>query len=343
MNLVDIHRPKGFDRFVGSTFVVTLLERLIDSGKLPNFMLFTGPKGVGKTTACRIINAELNGGDFDQFSYIEIDAASNNSVDDIRSLKEMVKYQHSGKWRVVVLDEVHSLSTSAFNALLKMLEEPPVNTVFIMVTTRPESIPDTVKSRAMHFRFTSISKEDITRRLAEITIGENLPIVDANVLLRIAEVSDGSLRGAINLLELVCLCPEPSVEDVNQLTGNTVDLTDFMYTMLAGDLYAFEAVVRSALFQSNDIDQLLNNFISELKRFHSSGDISNRQFMSCMEMIWGMRKVRTSSYDLSRSYFEAGMYAMFSQNFWDGEESRGGEAVSGDRLATKDDMQALTQ
>lgn len=338
-NLTDKYRPSGFDSFVGSEFAVSLLEQLVDSGDIPNFLLFTGPKGVGKTTACRILNSELNGRSYDSTSYIEVDAASNNGVDEVRDLQERVRYQHSGAWRVVVLDEAHSLTSQAFNALLKILEEPPAKTVFIMVTTRPESIPDTVKSRAMQFRFTPISTRDIVVRLAEITVNEGLPISDGNVLLRIAEVSDGSLRGAVNTLQQVSHYKDPTVDTVNELTGNNVDIKDFMYSMMSGTLYEFEAELTSMIYKSNDIDKLLHRIIGALKFFHANGDINNAQFLSCMNMVWSMRKIRTSPSDLSRGYFEAGMYAMFASNFWDGNE--GGTAETASRPATPEEMSQI--
>lgn len=338
-NLSDKYRPKDFDSFVGSSFSISLLRQLTESGNIPNFLLFSGPKGVGKTTACRILNRTLNGGGGDSTSYIEIDAASNNGVDEVRELQERVRYHHSGEWRVVVLDEAHSLTSQAFNALLKVLEEPPARTVFIMVTTRPESIPDTVKSRAMQFRFSAIPSKDIAVRLAEITVNESLPISDGNVLLRIAEVSEGSLRSAVNLLQQVTYYNDPTVDTVNELTGNNVDIKDFMYSMMSGSLYEFEAELTSLLYKSNDVDRLLHNIIEALRFFHSNGDINNSQFLSCMGSVWSMRKIRNSPTDLSRGYFEAGMYAMFASNFWNGEE--GGPASEASRPASKDEISSI--
>lgn len=212
-------RPALFEDIVGQAHVTRTLKNAITSGRIAHAFLFSGPRGVGKTTAARVLAKGLNcvkgptptpcnacescksivsGSSIDVF---EIDGASNNSVDNIRDLTENIRYVPAqGKYRVYIIDEVHMLSTPAFNALLKTLEEPPPHAIFIFATTEIHKIPLTILSRCQRFDFKRIPFRDIQQRLLKIVAEEGIPF-EEKALFTIAREADGSLRDAQSLLE----------------------------------------------------------------------------------------------------------------------------------------------
>ncbi|MFY8198523.1 MAG: DNA polymerase III subunit gamma/tau, partial [Bacteroidia bacterium] len=214
------YRPPRFDELVGQEHITTTLLNAIAKGQLAQAYLFCGPRGVGKTSCARIFAKTINCSNrdssgeacgscptclsFDQggsLSIHELDAASNNSVDDIRSLVEQVRYPPQGSaFKVYIVDEVHMLSTSAFNALLKTLEEPPSYAKFILATTEKHKILPTILSRCQIFDFKRIRPQDIADRLALVCKAEQITY-DAEALLTIAGRSDGALRDALTMLD----------------------------------------------------------------------------------------------------------------------------------------------
>jgi DNA polymerase III subunit gamma/tau len=166
------YRPKGFEEVVGQDHITTTLKNAIEQEQLAQAMLFCGPRGVGKTTCARILANMINGfnasgdGASTAMNIYELDAASNNSVDDIRNLIDQVRYPPQyGKYKVYIIDEVHMLSPSAFNAFLKTLEEPPSYAIFILATTEKHKVIPTILSRCQIFDFNRISISDIAERL----------------------------------------------------------------------------------------------------------------------------------------------------------------------------------
>lgn len=201
------YRSKSLDDIVGQSHVTDVLRRALDSDKIAHAYLLTGPRGVGKTSIARILAHEINGLEYtdesEHLDIIEIDAASNNGVDDVRELREKAMIAPAqAKRKVYIIDEVHMLSKPAFNALLKTLEEPPEHIVFILATTDFDKLPDTIVSRTQRYHFHAITNADIVSRLKYIAEQEKIAI-DDEALEVIAERGGGSLRDSVSLLDQV--------------------------------------------------------------------------------------------------------------------------------------------
>lgn len=201
------YRPQEFDTVVGQSHVTDTLEHAIDNSQLAQALLFCGPRGVGKTTCARILARKINEKDGtiseDGFAYniFELDAASNNSVDDIRELTDQVRFApQTGKYKVYIIDEVHMLSASAFNAFLKTLEEPPSHAIFILATTEKHKIIPTILSRCQIYDFKRITIEDIQEHLRKIADKEEVKYED-DALYLIAQKADGALRDALSIFD----------------------------------------------------------------------------------------------------------------------------------------------
>ncbi len=201
------YRPTGFDEVVGQEHITTTLKNAIDSNKLAQALLFCGPRGVGKTTCARIVARLINGfeekAETNSLNIFELDAASNNSVEDIRNLIDQVRYPPQfGKFKVYIIDEVHMLSNSAFNAFLKTLEEPPSYAIFILATTEKHKVIPTILSRCQIFDFNRIQISDIANHLKKIAQHEGIPVEDEALHL-ISRKADGALRDALSIFDLM--------------------------------------------------------------------------------------------------------------------------------------------
>jgi len=201
------YRPSGFDEVVGQEHITTTLKNAIDNNKLAQALLFCGPRGVGKTTCARIVARLINGFEEKQETHslniFELDAASNNSVEDIRNLIDQVRYPPQvGKYKVYIIDEVHMLSNSAFNAFLKTLEEPPSYAIFILATTEKHKVIPTILSRCQIFDFNRIQISDIANHIKKIAQQENIP-AEEEALHLIAQKADGALRDALSIFDLM--------------------------------------------------------------------------------------------------------------------------------------------
>lgn len=201
------YRPTGFDEVVGQEHITTTLKNAIDNNKLAQALLFCGPRGVGKTTCARIVAKLINkfedGTEQNSLNIFELDAASNNSVEDIRNLIEQVRYPPQfGKFKVYIIDEVHMLSNAAFNAFLKTLEEPPSYAIFILATTEKHKVIPTILSRCQIFDFNRIQISDIANHLKKIADHEGIPSEDEALHL-ISQKADGALRDALSIFDLM--------------------------------------------------------------------------------------------------------------------------------------------
>ena len=213
------YRPSTFTSVVGQEHITKTLENAVKSGKTSHAYLFTGSRGTGKTSCAKILSKAVNclnpidGNPCNEceicrgidngsiLDIIEIDAASNNGVDNIRDLREEANFTPANaKYRVYIIDEVHMLSIGAFNALLKTLEEPPAHVIFILATTEVHKLPSTILSRCQRFDFKRIEPESIAQRLKEVAVKENLTLADDGAML-IARIADGAMRDALSLLD----------------------------------------------------------------------------------------------------------------------------------------------
>lgn len=275
-------RPQNFADLIGQEHVGQTLANAIRSGRIHHAFLFTGARGVGKTSAARILAKALNceQGLTDQpcntcsscleitsgqgMDVLEIDGASNTGVDDIRELRENIRYLPSrSRFKIFIIDEVHMLSTNAFNALLKTLEEPPEHAKFIFATTEPHKIPVTILSRCQRFDFRKIPLQSVAQRLREISDAERLKITDQSLSL-VARHGEGSMRDALSTLDQVIAFSGETVDnaDVQALLG-MVDrrlLLDTLDATIRRDSRRLLDIVR----QVDQLGHSLRQFVSEL-------------------------------------------------------------------------------
>ncbi len=226
------YRPQGFDEVVGQEHITTTLRNAIDSNQLAQALLFCGPRGVGKTTCARIMARLINGfeenTENNSLNIFELDAASNNSVDDIRNLIDQVRYPpQQGKYKVYIIDEVHMLSTQAFNAFLKTLEEPPPYAIFILATTEKHKVIPTILSRCQIFDFNRIQVSDISDHLMKIAEKEDIK-AETEALHLIAQKADGALRDALSIFDLIVTFSN-NREVTYQSTIDNLHILDYEY------------------------------------------------------------------------------------------------------------------
>lgn len=289
------YRPQNFSTVVGQSHITTTLKNAIKNNQLAHAFLFCGPRGVGKTTCARIlaktINCENRTSDgeacnvcnscvsFDNGTSLnihELDAASNNSVDDIRSLVDQVRFApQAGKYKVYIVDEVHMLSTAAFNAFLKTLEEPPPFAIFILATTEKHKILPTILSRCQIFDFKRITNQDTVEHLQEICEKESIK-ADKTALHIIAQKSEGCLRDALSILDKIVSFTNGELTYVNTLEHlNILDedyyfrLIDAMQNQNVSDaLLLFEEINRKGF----EGDLVLNGFAEFVRNLLVSKD-----------------------------------------------------------------------
>ncbi len=280
-------RPQVFEDVVGQTHITRTLQNAIAANRLAHAFLFSGPRGVGKTTTARILAKALNCiegptptpcGKCDScletaagtsVDVIEIDGASNRGIEHIRELREAVKYAPvAGKYKVYVIDEVHMLTNEAFNALLKTLEEPPPHVLFIFATTEPQKIPATIHSRCQRYGFKRVALHDIIERLRKIALAEGITITDQGLAL-IARAAEGSMRDSQSLLDQAVSYSGMEIrdEDLQTILGSVAQasLLQFTSELLSRDAAGLLRQVDALLEQGQDMRQFLAGVVEHLR------------------------------------------------------------------------------
>ena len=269
------YRPQKFEEVVGQQAVTNTLKNAIEKNHLAQALLFTGPRGVGKTTCARILAKEINkhegltqDEDF-AFNIFELDAASNNSVEDIRKLIEQVRIPPQvGKYKVYIIDEVHMLSQSAFNAFLKTLEEPPAHAIFILATTEKHKIIPTILSRCQIYDFKRISAFDIKEHLKTIAEKEGIE-AEEDALFLIAQKADGALRDALSMFDKVASYADGKI--TRQIVSESMSILDYdayfdtVDFMLTNDIPGIVKFFNELLHKGFDAHQFIAGLGSHLR------------------------------------------------------------------------------
>lgn len=280
------YRPTNFDEVVGQTHIIQTLKNAIVQNRIAHAYLFCGPRGTGKTSIAKIFAKTLNctnsqdapcrvcenckmAANGSHPDIIEIDAASNNGVDEVRNLIDKVKYAPmQGKYKIYIIDEVHMMTSGAFNALLKTIEEPPAHVIFIFATTEPNKVLPTIISRCQRFDFNKVSIHDIKYRLSVVCKKEGIEI-DENGLMLIAQLADGGMRDALSILDqCVAYCSSHiDVNDIRKIYGvvTSEDIGKLFYSVYKKDVDSFVKDIQKYSDIGMDIKRLTADFIHMLK------------------------------------------------------------------------------
>ncbi|RIO40318.1 DNA polymerase III subunit gamma/tau [Staphylococcus pasteuri] len=281
--LYRMYRPQSFDDVVGQEHVTKTLRNAISKGKQSHAYIFSGPRGTGKTSIAKVFAKAINctnssdGEPCNECAIckgitqgtnsdvIEIDAASNNGVDEIRNIRDKVKYAPSeSKYKIYIIDEVHMLTTGAFNALLKTLEEPPAHAIFILATTEPHKIPPTIISRAQRFDFKAISLNQIVDRLKYVADSQSLPY-DDEALEFIAKASEGGMRDALSIMDQAIAFGDEhlTLQDPLNVTGSVdeASLNELFKDIVEGDVKESFNRYHQFVTEGKEVNRLINDMI----------------------------------------------------------------------------------
>lgn len=298
------YRPQTFNDIVGQNHIVSVLKNAIDKDQISHAYLFYGSRGTGKTSIAKIFANEVNGNEIYQkenVDIIEIDAASNNGVDEVRDIKEAIKFLPTeGKYKVYIIDEVHMLTTAAFNALLKTLEEPPAHVIFILATTEIHKIPATILSRCQRFEFKNLSQEQLIDRLKYIAKEENLVIEEA-AIEKISTLAKGGLRDAISILDQVSnYAEEITLNHILEVTSSISedDILEFYRGLLQGDVTKSLLKYNKFVAQAKDTKLLLNDLINVTRDI-----VVYKNLKDTKHTIYNVEKISTEIDGVGFDYF----------------------------------------
>ena len=270
------YRPETWEQVIGQDVIVEILKKQVETNTIKNSYIFSGASGCGKTTVARIFANEINK---HQGLPIEIDGASNNGVDNVKQIvNEASQRSLDSEYKIYIIDEAHMLTTQAWNAFLKTIEEAPKYTLFIFCTTDPQKIPDTIKNRCMRFNFTRISSDLIYSRLKYICNLENI-IVEDSVLDYISRISSGEMRNAISKLE-TCLgySNQLTITNVLKALGNYSYDTYFelINSIVDGDFITCNSLINTVYNDGIDMKLFITNFLSlvlDVMKYSFNNDI----------------------------------------------------------------------
>lgn len=295
------YRPSNFDEVVGQQPIIQTLKNAIVQNRIAHAYLFCGPRGTGKTSIAKIFAKMLNCEDESNKpcgkcinckmvqngshpDIIEIDAASNNGVDEVRNLIDKVKYAPmQGKYKVYIIDEVHMMTTGAFNALLKTIEEPPAHVVFILATTEPNKVIPTIISRCQRFDFNKVSQKDIEKRLSIVCKEEKIEI-DPEAISLIAQLADGGMRDSLSILDqCIAYCSSNiTVDNVREIYGvlTTSDIGKLFEHLYSHEVDALIQQIQECSDKGMDLKRLTSDFITLLKESIILDYSNNSQLVS---------------------------------------------------------------
>lgn len=283
--LYRTYRPTTFKEVAGQKVIVSTLQNAIDQNKIAHAYLFCGPRGTGKTSIAKIFAKAINcTGDHppcgvcdnciamqhgNHPDVIEIDAASNNGVDEVRELIEKVKYAPiEGKYKVYIIDEVHMMTTGAFNALLKTIEEPPEHVIFILATTEPHKVLPTILSRCQRFDFTKVELVDMVNKLEEVCIKENKK-TEEGALRLICQLADGGMRDALSILDQCLAYADDflTLEAIYEVYGivSTEEKVAFLIELFKGNSLHSMETIEDYITRGVDLKRITNDFIAIIK------------------------------------------------------------------------------
>lgn len=351
--LYRTYRPSSFEEVVGQQHIVTTLKNTVKQNKIAHAYLFCGPRGTGKTTIAKLLAKAVNCEDqqmhraiMPQLSgnqqgnhpdIVEIDAASNNGVDEVRELIEKVKYAPlEGRYKVYIIDEVHMMSSGAFNALLKTLEEPPSHVIFILATTEPQKVLPTIISRCQRYDFSKVSQNEIMARVRSVLEQEHIEC-DDEALRLVAQLADGGMRDALSIMDQCIAYAQNHITaaHVNEIYGITTvsEKIEMLQWIFQHQAQLLLEKIRTLNEKGVDIKRLTSDFIEILKEcviFIYTQDVtllnkineeeantiisgkSSRELLALIDILMEtLEKYRTAS--SAASYFEVAVLKMMAE------------------------------
>lgn len=341
MTLALKYRPQRLEDFSGQDHVVKVMGKMLERHRageleLPSGLILTGAWGSGKTSMARVVAAWLNceGDDppcgdclhcraihnFTSDSVLELDGATSGLVEDVRQLRQTARLSHSGKYRVIVIDEVHSMSTPAFSALLKQLEEPPPHVLYVLVTTDFHQIPSTVSSRCLVFTFAPVQPRKVGERLWHVCQQEGFEF-DMPGLAYIAKRSKGAMRDALMMLEHATIAGTAKLEDVHDLWPDTLNTfaADYLESVAEGAMARGRELVRQTFGEVRDSGRMTDAVIDQLAKMAiesaEKGDRTRaRALGGCIPHVWELR-VKFRSAPAHDPTLVEGLWYVLAQEF----------------------------